>query len=282
MSTCGNDTNAPSSRSTRGVAEMGDDTSEYGTASITAGLGAPYVVEFHATLGSSNDRALELAASGAPETVVVADRQTAPRGRDGREWESPPGGVWFSLLTYPQGPPAEVPAHTLAMAVAVCEACRETGVAARIKWPNDVLVGADGERGGRKLAGILTESRTAKRGLEWLVIGVGLNANVDPAQLPADADATSLQGQLGRDVDRSVVVQRILERYDSLRGDLKNVIPLWREYADTLGRRVRIDTPTDTVVGEAVDIEFPGTLVLRTDTGPARVTAGDCDHLRPL
>jgi BirA family biotin operon repressor/biotin-[acetyl-CoA-carboxylase] ligase len=128
-----------------------------------------------------------------------------------------------------------------------------------------------------------------------VIVGVGINANVDAADLPPGA--TSLREELsgdaadGRvdangavdaDVDRRLLVQRLLSTFDDLRADLDAVLPAWREVASTLGRRVRVRTPTGEVVGEAVDVEPPGRLVIDTDDGPVRVHAGDCEHLRPV
>ena len=254
---------------------------QYDAAGVADAVTADFDVEYHDTLASSNDRARELAAERAPETVVVADEQTAPRGRGDREWVSPAGGVWFSLLVWPSRPPAETPVVTLATAVAVTDGCRQAGVPARIKWPNDVIVG-DGERGGAKLCGVLTEAGETD-GDRWLAVGVGLNANVSPSALPADADATTLRAERdGDDVDRRRLVGTIVDRFAELRADPEAVLPAWREHADTLGRRVRVETPTETLVGEAVDVEFPGSLVVRTDAGDRVVTAGDCKHLRPV
>ncbi|EMA04232.1 bifunctional biotin--[acetyl-CoA-carboxylase] synthetase/biotin operon repressor [Haloferax denitrificans] len=332
------------------------DVPEYGGPAIEYGLDADYDVEFHETLDSSNDRARDLAAEGASDVVVVAREQTASRGRKRREWSAPDGGVWLSLLVRPDEPPAYAPLYTLAMAVAVCDAAREAGVDAKIKWPNDVIVseandnssdsaesdvvatsGASGSssanadgvsanevsggspaqaggvatseasggsndvivnemsdnssdsaesdvaatpdgRGYRKLCGILTEMEGEADRVSWLVIGAGVNVNLDPANLPAGA--TSVAAEAGP-VERRVFVQRVLERFDELRGDLDAVLPAWRERADTLGRRVRVHTASGVIEGEAVDIEHPGTLVVRTDEGEKRVHAGDCEHLRP-
>ncbi len=264
------------------------DVSGYSGEAIAYGLDAPFDVDYHDSVGSTNDRARELAAAGASRVAVVADKQTASRGRLDREWVSPPGGVWLSVVCRPEVPPAHAPAYTLAMAVAVTRACRETGVDARIKWPNDVLVADDGEtgtepteRGGRKLCGILTEMEGEADRVSWLAIGPGVNANIDPDDLPASADATSLLAERGEPVDRRVLVQRVLEEFDALAGDLRGAVDAWEEYADTVGQRVRVETPGGAVEGEAVGIEFPGVLVVDTGDETVRVTAGDCEHLRP-
>jgi BirA family biotin operon repressor/biotin-[acetyl-CoA-carboxylase] ligase len=260
---------------------------EYGGPAIEYGLEAEFDVEFHDALGSTNARARELAAEGHDDTVVVAAEQTGGRGRLDREWASPRGGVWLSIVCRPAVPPAQVPIYTLAAAVAVTRAAREAGVPAEIKWPNDVLVRVgDGER---KLCGILTEMEGEADRVSWVVVGIGVNLNVDESDLPAAANATSLRayrehaGHEGdTDVPRRLFVQRVLEEFDDLRADPESVLPAWREYASTLGRRVRVGTPGGEVVGEAVDVAFPGTLVVETDEGTRRVTAGDCEHLRPV
>jgi BirA family biotin operon repressor/biotin-[acetyl-CoA-carboxylase] ligase len=258
---------------------------EYGGEAIEYGLEAPFDVEYHDSLGSTNERARELAAEGREDTVVVAAEQTGGRGRLDRAWSSPRGGVWLSICCRPDVPPAEVPIYTLAAAVAVTRAVREAGVDAEIKWPNDVLVDVDAEA--RKLCGILTEMEGEADRVSWVVVGVGVNLNVNDSDLPSEANATSVRacreqaGHEDADVPRRLFVQRVLEEFHDLRSDPESVLPAWREYASTLGRRVRVETPGGEVVGEAVDIEFPGTLVVETDDGTRRVTAGDCEHLRP-
>jgi len=257
----------------------------YGAAGIEFDLEAPYTVEYQDTLSSTNTRARALAESGASDVVVVADEQTGGRGRLDRSWVAPSGGVWLSVLTTPAVAPARAPQLTLAAAVAVTDACRAVGVDAGIKWPNDVLlkggVGtpSDAGRGGQKLAGILTEMEGEADRVAWLVVGIGVNANVDPSGLPAGA--TSLRAVRGDPIDRRTFVGQVLERYAELTADLETVLPAWRDRAITLGRRVRVETSTETVLGEAVDVEPPGALVVETDTGTVRVHAGDCTHLRP-
>ena len=258
------------------------DTPEFGGAGIEYGLGAPFDVEFHDNIGSTNERARELADEGREDVAVVADEQTAGRGRLDRGWTGPSGGVYCSLLVRPDVPPAHAPAYTLAAAVAVTRAAREAGVDASIKWPNDVLVLDDqSERGGKKLCGILTEMEGEADRVKWLIVGIGINANVGADSLPEGA--TSLLEERGEPVDRRVFTQRLLETFEQLRSDPDSILDAWRDHAATLGQRVRVETPGGEIVGEAVDVEFPGALIVETDDGERRrVTAGDCEHLRPL
>ncbi|WP_160133008.1 biotin--[acetyl-CoA-carboxylase] ligase [Halococcus salsus] len=248
---------------------------EYGGPAIELGLDAPFTVEYHDSLPSTNARARELAEAGETDRVVVANEQTGGRGRLDREWASPPGGIWCSVLCRPALPPAHVPVLTLAAAVAAVETAREAGVDAGIKWPNDVLVPT--EDGEEKLVGILTEMEGEADRVSWVVVGIGVNVRSEG--LPAGG--TGLLAHTD-DLDRRAFVQRLLERFDALRGEPETVLSMWREHALTLGKRVRIETPGGEVVGEAVDVEFPGSLVVETDEGTRRVHAGDCEHLRPV
>ncbi|QLH79203.1 biotin--[acetyl-CoA-carboxylase] ligase [Halosimplex rubrum] len=274
---------------------------EFGGVAVEYGLEAPFDVEYHESIPSTNARARDLADEGKSDVAVLADEQTGGRGRLDREWSSPSGGVWLSLLVRPDVPPAHAPAFTLAAAVAVTRAAREAGVDARIKWPNDVVVSeandSPSERSSddvvvsgedsaglaveRKLAGILTEMEGEADRVSWVVVGMGINANVDPADLPSEARPATLSAEAGA-VDRRLFTQRVLEEFDELRGEPRAVIPAWREHATTLGTRVRVDTPGGEVVGDAVDVEFPGTLVVDTGDERVQVTAGDCEHLRPI
>lgn len=244
----------------------------YGEAAIQYGLDAPYRIEYHDRIKSTNDRARELATAGQRDVVVVADEQTGGRGRLNREWASPSGGIWASTVLQPALPTAHVAVVTLAAGVATAKACHSVGVDATLKWPNDVLVD------GKKLAGILTEMEGEADRVSWLLVGIGLNANIAGEKLPAEA--TSLR-ELGGDVDRRAVLQELLERLAELVATPKDVIPAWKNAAGTLGQTVRVETPQETVEGEAVDIQFPGALVIETEKGREVVHAGDCEHLRP-
>jgi BirA family biotin operon repressor/biotin-[acetyl-CoA-carboxylase] ligase len=248
---------------------------EFGGPAVEFGLDAPYEVEYHETIDSTNARARDLAVDGRANVVVLADAQTGGRGRLDRAWSSPSGGVWLSILIRPDVPPTQAPAYTLAAAVATTRAVREAGVDASIKWPNDVLVGD------RKLAGILTEMEGEADRVSWLVVGIGINANVHAADLPTDRPVTTVQEEVG-DVDRRELTQSLLAAFHELTVDLQQVLPAWRKLSSTLGQRVRVETPGEEIVGDAVDVRFPGSLVVETAEGTREVTAGDCEHLRPV
>lgn len=246
---------------------------EFEEAALTLGLEAPYDVQYRERVESTNDVARSLATEGAEDVVVVAEQQTAGRGRMGRSWSSEPGGVYLSALVRPAMAPRDVPLLTLAAAVATADTIAAMGVAPEIKWPNDVMIGS------KKVAGILTEMEGEPDRVRWVVVGIGVNANTDVTRLPAGA--TSLRAETGDTVDRRRLVQAIIEAFERYRRAPEDVLPAWRAYARTLGRRVRVTTGGDEIVGRAVDIVHPGSLTIDTPDGEVTVHAGDCEHLRP-
>ncbi|MGE5591638.1 MAG: biotin--[acetyl-CoA-carboxylase] ligase, partial [Bacillota bacterium] len=179
-------------------------------------LGEP--LECHRSLASTNERARALAARGLPEGLtVIAWEQTAGRGRLGRAWTSPPGGLWMSVLLRPPVAPAEIAGVTLTAAVAVAEAIELTaGVRVGIKWPNDLLVD------GRKVCGILTELAAEADRVNHVVVGIGINANLDREALPeaAPTPPTSLRLAAGRDVSLPRLAAAVLDRLEAWYGRL--------------------------------------------------------------
>lgn len=253
---------------------------EMSAAALELGLDAPFEIEYHKVIDSTNARARTLAENGATDSVVVASAQTAGRGRRNREWESPPGGVYLSIVCQPDLAPAESPLYTLAAAVATTRAARETGIDARIKWPNDVLVVNENDE--RKLAGILTEMQGEAGQVAWLVVGIGVNIddpNIDGAAGLRNDQTDKTEATERNAIETRIFVQRLLEEFDALRNDTDAILPAWRDHAITLGRRVRAQTPNGDVIGRATDIDSPGALVIETDDGDVRIHAGDCEHL---
>ncbi|MDP9452370.1 MAG: biotin--[acetyl-CoA-carboxylase] ligase [Actinomycetota bacterium] len=252
--------------------------------------------------GSTNAEVLALARAGVPEgVVVVADFQSAGRGRRGRTWTAPPGsGLLASVLLRPRLGPAQAPLAGLAAAVAAVEACAEVaGVVPALKWPNDVVVertGGDGAAGG-KLAGLLAESLVEGDELPAVVVGMGLNLTRAPARhrpQPAFAPgpvvpppgAAYLEDLAGRPVARDDLLGSWLAHLDrwcttlSSPGGDRAVGRAYRRHCTTLGRWVRVELAAGRVEGLAVDITPEGHLVVEAPTGPCTVAAGDVVHLR--
>ncbi|MBP2019747.1 BirA family biotin operon repressor/biotin-[acetyl-CoA-carboxylase] ligase [Symbiobacterium terraclitae] len=245
------------------------------------------VIEYRPAVGSTNDLAKELARQGAPEgLLVLADQQTAGKGRMGRSWATPPGAaIAMSVVLRPDLPPYLAPRITLAAAVAVAEAVRDaTGLAAGIKWPNDVQIG------GRKLCGILTEMEAEMDRVAFVVVGIGVNVGLRREQMdPAFRDsATSLALEGASGTRRAALVQAILLRLeqaydDLLAGRFPHVLDRWRALSVTLGRPVRVLGVDGQVVVEGVaeQVDEEGALLVRDDGGRVhRVFSGEVS-LRP-
>lgn len=227
------------------------------------------------TAGSTNDIAARLAALGAEEgAVVAADAQTAGRGRLGRVWFSPPGaGLYVSVILRP----APTALLTLAAGVAVAEGVQAaTGLAADLKWPNDLIVGR------RKLAGILAEAAAQGSGLEYVVLGFGVNLRA--AAYPPDLAprATSIEAETNRPADRALILVEILAalaaRYADLQaGRFDAILGAWRQRATpTLGGAlVEWDSGGGVVRGRAEGIDDSGALLVRAGGRIERLTAGE-------
>ncbi len=247
---------------------------EYGAEAVAFGLDAPYSIAYQQSVSSTNEVARSLARDGETDLVLLADEQPAGRGRLDRSWVGPSGGIYLSILIRPQLEPVTVPLLTLAAAVATVESLTAIGIDASIKWPNDVVYH------GQKLAGILTEMEGEADRVNWAIVGIGLNANVDPALLPDTA--TSVAAITGETVSRREIVQSLLERFHTHTEHLDTIIDAWRVHTETLGRSVRVKIGNETVEGVAEDITASGSLQIRTGEGNlVTVHAGDCEHLRP-
>lgn len=233
---------------------------------------------FLAETGSTNDEASRLARAGAPEgTLVIADHQTAGRGRLDRQWLAPAGSsLLLSLVFCPNLAPTQVQRLTMIVGLAVVDAIGlETGLAVALKWPNDIVCRQ------AKLGGILTEIALTGDAVDFVVVGLGLNVNLDPAELPAGLlmPATSLSFELGRSVARlpllgtflRVVEQRYLA---AAAGHLPH--QEWAERLVTLGHAVTVATVGDVLTGVAEAVDAEGALLVRRPDGRLeRVVAGD-------
>jgi BirA family biotin operon repressor/biotin-[acetyl-CoA-carboxylase] ligase len=246
-------------------------------------------VRWHDEIDSTNRVLLDLARGGAPEGVVVgADHQTRGRGRLDRTWSAPRGSsLLVSVLLRPTSlPAAHVHMATMVVAVAACEAVAEiAGFRPGLKWPNDLVVGD------RKLAGILAEAEFDGPAVAAVVVGIGLNVNWPeplPAEVAALADlATSVNHEVGHDVDRPALLVRMLGRLDEHYGALlepggwRATLRNYRSLCVTLGRDVRVERAGGPLVGRAVEVTPEGHLVVEADGRLEHVAAGDVIHVRP-
>lgn len=237
-------------------------------------------LRYYRVTDSTNLRAREAADAGCPEgTLFTADMQTGGRGRRGRSWFSGEGlGIYLSIVLRPRLVPERAPAVTLMTAVALTETLRAvTGIPVRIKWPNDLMAGT------KKLAGILTEMSTQPDAVEYIVAGAGINVRHRPEDIPVAlrSIATSLFIESGMYFNRADIIRRFLERFEHyytilLSEGFRAILPLWKDYADIIGRRVTITSIHETLAGVVQDVRETGALVLLDGSGVLHeVLSGD-------
>jgi len=234
-------------------------------------------IHYFPRIGSTMDAARELAKKGAREgTIVIAEAQTRGRGRLSREWLSPEGGIYFTIILRPRISPAYAPRINLMAAIAVAATIRKLfGLKAELKWPNDVLIA------GRKVCGILAEMDAEMDVVNFVNVGIGINANTSVPQF--ERTATSLKDMLGREISRKEFVSALLVELERQQPLLMtaNLLKQWKKLSVTLNREVRVVSLGDEVVGQAIDIDATGALMLRDKDGSLRtVLVGDCIHSR--
>lgn len=248
---------------------------------IKRGLETEFVggdVLYYEELDSTQSKAKDLAVEGKKEgTLVVAEAQTGGRGRRGRDWHSPRGGVYLSLILKPDMPPARSTLMSLLGGISVAESIYELfGLKPDLKWPNDVQIG------GKKAGGILVNTSGEADVIDWIVIGIGLNANVDFSSFPSNLrkTATSLQRELGRRISRVNLTKRLLEKIEKnyqffLREGGGPILEKWEALTNTLGVQVRV-TNGEEVEGKAINIDKDGRLVIKlSDGGCKKIASGD-------
>ncbi len=262
----------------------------------TRAVGRP--LEVHGSVGSTNDLARQAARGGAPEGfAVLADEQTAGRGRLGRRWLSPPGvNLYCSVVLRPDIPARLAPQLTLLGGVAVAVAALAEGLLPTLKWPNDLLL-AD-----RKAAGVLAELELGPGGgVGFVILGLGLNLNLQPADLPPElaAEATSFAAVLGRPVDRAAVARRLLEALDAWldryrRHGFAPVREAWSRLGALSGRRLAVAVGgepagqpgggeiTEVVEGIARGLGDDGALLLDTPSGLRAILSGEVTVLKDV
>lgn len=242
-------------------------------------------IHYYKEIGSTNDEAFRLGSAGAPHgTALIAEGQSAGKGRMQRIWHSPPGvNVYTSVILRPSFELARAPQLSLAAGVAVAEtleACCPGRIA--LKWPNDALIG------GKKVCGILSQMKMKASAIDFVVLGIGINVNLTREQFPPDIRevATSIAVETGRKTDLDSLINRLYENltkwYSTLvsRG-FEPVRQTWLGLAPMIGQTVSIRFGEEEVSGTAEGIDDDGSLILKTKTNSIlRASAGDATIIK--
>jgi BirA family biotin operon repressor/biotin-[acetyl-CoA-carboxylase] ligase len=235
-------------------------------------------IVYYEEANSSNDIAKKAASTAEEGTIVVVERQTGGRGRLGRHWASPKGGIWFSIILKPRIALAKASRLTLTFGLSVVKAIRMYGVDAKIKWPNDVLVD------GKKISGILTEVEAEIDTVEFVVIGIGINVNMSLKDIPEDLreNSTTLRDETGKTIDRVEFLQNLLYEMeqDYIRFSTQPFNEIMNDIvalSDTIGKDVTVTMPNRIVSGVVIGISKTGALLLRRSDGIVEeIIAGRC------
>lgn len=237
---------------------------------------------------STQDKAKKFAERGIPEgTVIIAETQTHGKGRLGRRWVSPRGGIWLSVILRPEIIPMEVPKITMICSLAVAKAIAElTRLEVKVKWPNDVLIRLITRIGFKKVCGVLTEMVSGVSQVNYVITGLGINVN---NRIPSTlrAMATSLKNVIGHDLPKHKLLTKVLEKFDKYYLDFRKqgMTPILKEYRSmsaVLGKEVKIECPDGIIEGKALGIDEYGALIVKTEDGKKRVVVGDLTILSKI
>ncbi|RLB15300.1 MAG: biotin--[acetyl-CoA-carboxylase] ligase [Deltaproteobacteria bacterium] len=235
-------------------------------------------IAYFGELDSTNRKAKEMAAEGAPEgTLVVAEEQSRGRGRIGRSWYSPAReGIYMSLILRPKLPPNEAPKITLVTGVSVAEALLAvTPLQPAIKWPNDILVN------GRKICGILTETSTEMDAIDFVVVGVGMNVNTPEFPDELNEIGTSIYLETGKAFDRVTLLQEFLHQFEQLyftflKSGFESIGKRWGELSILMGKDVTVQMIDRSCSGRVLKLDRDGALIIRSENGELeKIYSGD-------
>lgn len=239
-------------------------------------------IHYFEEVNSTNIIAKEIAASEEEGALVIAETQKGGRGRMGREWVSPHGGIWMSVILKPGIPLRHASRLTLVAGLAVANVIRDMGLDARIKWPNDVRIN------GKKVCGILTEAKAEVDRVDYIVLGIGINVNMDLKDIPESfrAGSTTLKVELGKHIKRVSFLQDFLfeleQQYINFKTQpFSHILNGWLALSDTIGRDVKVTTPSRIIEGKAVGVTPDGALIIRkADDTREEIIAGRCIYAR--
>lgn len=266
---------------------MNDDTFVKKTLDSLKKMDVSFVKNFVVfnEISSTNTKAKELIKENVKDgTIVISRIQKSGRGRFKRFWESPDGGLYLSIILRPDISPDKATLLPLLAALAVSKTIGIYGISSAIKWPNDVRVNK------RKIAGILLESDVYKNKLRFVILGIGINLNVDMNLFSDEIKdyTTSILSELNTPVDYCKFLENLILTLDKYYSMLKNgeftcIISEWKDLSDTLNRRVKIITSSEEIIGKAYDIDNSGFLIVITESGEyKKIMSGDCLYFNEL
>lgn len=213
-------------------------------------------------------------------SVVISEKQTGGKGRSGKAWESPLGGVWLSIILTPDVEDSQIPLITLATGVAVAKTLERIGIEnPEIKWPNDIMIS------GKKVCGILTEAMTNSNKIDTVIIGVGIDANLTIEDFPEElqSETTTLENELGRKGDENLLIKLFLEEFEKIselfnHNDYEIILKEWRKRSYSIGKIVEVRKPfNDNYDAYVLGISKEGALVVEKNDGTLeKVISGEC------
>ena len=267
------------------VQEIGKEETEYiSAAEISKDLNTKYIGKelfVFKEVSSTNTLARFLSMNGIDDgSVIISEKQTNARGRSGKSWESPLGGVWLSIVLNPHVDYAKLPLITLATGVAVAKTLEKVGVEnPEIKWPNDIMIN------GKKVCGILTEAITKLNTIENVIIGVGIDANLDVEDFPEELQAgtTTLQKELGRKGSENLLIKTFLEEFEEIselfdHEGYEEILKEWRKRSYSIGKIVEVREPFNKNYDAYVlGVSREGALIVEKIDGTLeKVISGEC------
>lgn len=265
--------------------ELGHEETDYIKRSeIESALNTNYIgkeLYVYKEVSSTNTVARFLSLNDAKNgTVVISEKQTEAKGRSGKSWESPLGGVWLSIILKPNVEQSKFPLITLATGVAVAKTLEKIGVEnPEIKWPNDIMIN------GKKVCGILTEAVAKFNTVENVIIGVGIDANLDVSQLPKELQSgtTTLKYELKREGNENLLIKVFLEEFEKIselfnQEGYEEILKEWRKRSYSIGKIVEVREPFNTYYdGYVVGIDKEGALIVEKIDGTLKkVISGEC------
>lgn len=237
------------------------------------------------SIDSTQNQAMNMALDVEDGTIIIAEKQTSGKGRQGRRWISPSGGIWFSIILHPKFDISVITLFPLASALALSNAIEKSmGIKSELKWPNDITIK------GKKVAGMLVDASLESNKIENLILGVGINFNVDVKQIektlkdtPNFYGVSSLREQNKTTKPISLLQSFLIELeqvYNLLNvGETKKIIKDWTKKSSTINQNVELNTDNGKIKGRAIKIDSDGALVISENNKSIRITSGDITYV---